>query len=62
MENQNKPDIFGMILITILIILLSYAGYLSYKSIDLKILEKLEAAPLDLPPSPTPIPQTLQSH
>ena len=62
MENQNKPDIFGTILISILLILLTYAGYLSYKSIDFKVLKKLEASPLNLPPSPTPIPQIPQSR
>jgi hypothetical protein len=62
MENQNKPNTVGIILITILLILLTYAGFLSYKSIDYKILEKLEATPLDLPPQPTTIPQTLQPH
>ena len=62
MENQNKPDILGTTLISILLILLTYAGYLSYKSIDFKVLERLESSPLDLPPSPTPIPQILQSR
>ena len=61
-DNQNKPDLLGGLLIIALLICLTYAGILSYKSIDFKILDKLEASPLQLPPSPTTIPQTLQSR
>ncbi|MFA4827458.1 MAG: hypothetical protein WC596_04405 [Candidatus Shapirobacteria bacterium] len=48
-----KPiDPIGWTLIGILFLLLTYAGYLSYKSIDFQILQKLESIPLVLP---TPI-------
>ncbi|MFA5828157.1 MAG: hypothetical protein WC841_02190 [Candidatus Shapirobacteria bacterium] len=40
----------------IFLLLLSYAGYLSYQSIDFDVLKKLEAQPLVLPPPPTTIP------
>ena len=61
-DTQNKPDLLGGFLIIALLICLTYAGILSYKSIDFKILDKLESSPLQLPPSPTAIPQTPQSH
>lgn len=62
-DNQDKPDLLGGLLIIGLLICLTYAGILSYKSIDFKILDKLEASPLQLPPpQPTAIPQTPQSH
>lgn len=51
---QDKPlDPIGYFLIFTLFALLSYAGYLSYKSIDYDILKKLESQPLILP---TPVP------
>lgn len=53
MEENKKPDYVGGTIIGILFILLFYAGYLSYKSIDWTILKRLEAEPL-----PTPIPAT----
>lgn len=49
MKQQEKIDPILSGLIILLLILLSYAGYLSYKSIDWKILDKLEAQPLNLP-------------
>lgn len=55
MEENKKPDYVGGTIIGILFILLFYAGYLSYKSIDWTILKRLEAEPLILP---TPIPAT----
>ena len=61
-DYQDKPDLLGGLLIIGLLICLTYAGILSYKSIDFKILEKLEASPLQLPPQPTTIPQTPQSR
>lgn len=60
--DQNKIDLIGSLLIASLLISLTYAGILAYKSIDFKILDKLEASPLDLPPQPTSTPQTPQSH
>ena len=39
----------GIILISLLLLLLSYAGYLSYKSIDWSVLERLESQKLILP-------------
>lgn len=53
MKNE-KIDTIGWILIGLFLILLTYAGYLSYKSIDFNVLKKLEAQKLILP---TPISQ-----
>lgn len=53
MENKNKIDYVGVTLILVFFILLSYAGYLSYKSIDWDVLKRLEQAPLGVP-SPIP--------
>lgn len=54
MENKSKIDYIGVTLILIFFILLSYAGYLSYKSIDWDVLKKIEQAPLGVPsPAPT---------
>lgn len=53
MENKNKIDYIGVTLILIFFILLSYAGYLSYRSIDWDVLKRLESAPLGVP-SPIP--------
>jgi hypothetical protein len=55
MEENKKPDYVGGTIIAILFVLLLYAGYLSYKSIDWTVLKRLEAEPLILP---TPIPAT----
>ncbi len=52
-EENKKPDYVGNIIIFVLFGLLTYAGYLSYKSIDWDVLKKIEAEPLILP---TPIP------
>lgn len=52
-EENKKPDHVGNIIIFILLGLLIFAGYLSYKSIDWDVLKKLESEPLILP---TPIP------
>ena len=41
------------------LLLLSYAGYLSYKSIDFDVLKKLESQQLILPPAPTIIPTVI---
>ena len=61
-DGQNKLDLVGSLLIISLLVCLTYAGILTYKSIDFKVLEKLESSPLQLPPQPTTIPQTLQSR
>jgi hypothetical protein len=45
---KKEIDFFGYTLIISLFIMLVIAAYLSFKSIDYKILEKLEASPLDL--------------
>jgi hypothetical protein len=50
---EQKKDTLGTILIIIFLILLTIAGYLSYKSIDWDVLKKMESQPLILP---TPIP------
>jgi hypothetical protein len=59
MEENNKPDYIGNTIVFILIGLLLYAGYLSYKSIDWTVLKKLEAEPLILP---TPIPTSVATQ
>lgn len=46
-------DKIGVAIMTFLILLLAYAGYLSYQSIDFNVLKKLEATKLILP---TPLP------
>ncbi len=52
-------DIWGYILISIFLLLLSYAGYISYKSIDWTVLKRMETQELILPTqAPTSIPQT----
>lgn len=56
--NSNRPDYFGIALLTIFFLLLTYAGYLSYKSIDWTVLQRLEATKLVLP---TPIPTNFVS-
>ena len=57
MENQKNIDHVGVALILIFFILLTYAGYLSYKSIDWDVLKRLEAAPIAIPTPPsTPTP------
>lgn len=53
MEENKKPDYIGNTIVFILLGLLIYAGYLSYKSIDWDVLKRLESQPLVLP---TPIP------
>ncbi|MBU4209904.1 hypothetical protein KKC08_05035 [Patescibacteria group bacterium] len=50
---QNKPNTISTILISLLFILLTIAGIISYKSIDFDILRKLEAQPISLPPKPS---------
>lgn len=60
---QKPLDFWGYLIIITLFTFLSYAGYLSYKSIDWDVLKRLESSPLELPvpitptislPSPTP--------
>jgi len=58
MENKNKIDYIGVIFILIFLMLLSYAGYLSYKSIDWDVLKRLESAPLGVP---SPVPSVSQT-
>lgn len=48
----KKLDFWGYLLISFFLLLLSYAGYLSYKSIDWTVLTRLESETLVLP---TPI-------
>lgn len=54
-EENKKPDYIGNTIVFILLGLLLYAGFLSYKSIDWDVLKRLENTPLVLP---TPIPTT----
>lgn len=49
----SKNDPFAVILILFLLILLGYAGFLAYKSIQWDVLDRLEAQPLTLPPPAT---------
>ena len=49
----KRLDFWGYLIISVLFLLLSYAGYLSYKSIDWTVLTRLESQTLVLP---TPIP------
>lgn len=58
MQDKNKIDYIAVTLILIFFILLSYAGYLSYRSIDWDVLKRMEEAPLGVP-SPVPT-QVLQ--
>jgi len=55
MEENKKPDYIGNTIVFILLGLLLYAGYLSYKSIDWTVLKRLEEETLILP---TPVPAT----
>lgn len=55
MTEEPKLDPIGITLLSIFFILLSYAGYLSYKSIDWTVLERMEAQQLILP---TQIPES----
>jgi len=57
-EENKKPDYIGNVIVFILLGLLTYAGYLSYKSIDWDVLKRLETEPLILP---TPIPTAISS-
>jgi len=60
MNNQNQTvDWIGVCLVAFFFILLSYAGYLSYKSIDWDVLKRMENQKLILPtPLPLPSPTT----
>ena len=63
---ETKIDFWGWVLIISFLIVLSISGYISYKSIDYKILPKLESQQLVLPtPAPlnpaTPSAQTATS-
>jgi hypothetical protein len=51
---QKPLDFWGYLIIITLFTFLSYAGYLSYKSIDWNVLKRLEASPLNLPAPITP--------
>ncbi len=51
---KTKFDVLGFSLIISFFAVLTYAGYLSYKGIDYKILNKLESIKLELPPEATP--------
>jgi len=59
-EENKKPDYIGNTIVFILLGLLLYAGFLSYKSIDWDVLKRLENTPLVLP-TPIPTDSTLQN-
>ena len=44
-----KLDLWGYLIVGFLLLLLSYAGYISYKSIDWTVLKRLEGETLVLP-------------
>lgn len=52
-EENQQPDFIGNTIVFILLGLLIYAGFLSYKSIDWNVLKRLESEQLILP---TPLP------
>lgn len=59
---QETIDLPGYFILAILFILLSYAGYLAYISIDWKVLERLENSPLIVPtPLISPAPASTTS-
>lgn len=52
---EDKPiDFVGSLLLLTLFLLLAYAGFLSYQSIDWDVLKRMEASPLVLPATPSP--------
>ena len=60
---DSKIEWPGVILISLFFIFLAYAGYISYQSIDWKVLQRLESQPLVIPTqapvtTPTAIPAT----
>lgn len=61
-SENNQIDYLGILLITTFFLLLTYAGYLAYQSIDWKVLERLEQAPIELPAPPiaSPSPSVTQ--
>ena len=59
---ENKIDFVGWILISIFLLLLTYAGFISYKSIDWTVLKRLESQQLVLPtPLSSPSPSALSA-
>lgn len=46
---ESKKDIFGIVSTIILFILITIAGYISYKSIDWDVLKRIENQKLILP-------------
>lgn len=50
---EKQIDFIGVLIVVIFLSLLTYAGYLSYKSIDWTVLQRLESTQLVLP---TPVP------
>lgn len=52
MEPSSQPDNIGYILIILLLILTTIAGFFAYKSIDFEVLDKMEQQPLNIPPPP----------
>jgi hypothetical protein len=62
---KKEIDFLGYTLIISLFIVLAIGAYLSFKSIDYKILDKLEAVPLNLPTPANPnpiIPETIEDN
>ena len=52
MESAKQPDNVSYVLIIVLLVLVTIAGFYSYKSIDYGVLERLEQQPLNIPPPP----------
>lgn len=52
---SSQTDWIGIILLSLLALLLLYAGLLSYQSIDWDILKRLESTPLLIPTQFVPV-------
>jgi hypothetical protein len=62
MNPKSSIDWVAVTLVSVFFILLSYAGYLSYKSIDWKVLDRMENQQLIFPTSiPQPLPSVPQN-
>jgi len=55
---NHKIDPLGYLLIATFFIFLSYAGWIYSQSIDWKVLERLEDAPLSIPTGNITLPST----
>ncbi|KKR68347.1 MAG: hypothetical protein UU09_C0011G0024 [Microgenomates group bacterium GW2011_GWA2_40_6] len=59
---KPNPDYLSIILLISFFLLLTYAGYLSFKSIDWDVLKRLESSPIAIPTlQPKPINNATES-